>query len=445
MNWVNPIPLLNFSWIVVDCSFNETIKIMKFFLTFFFLISSNILFSQNHREFNREANKSFKNEDYINATLKTIKSLQIKNNFKSAVKLFEKSLSIVNKSNISKINALKAECIPYKDEQSAIKMKEIFIIYSGLDQIQSELLIFPKKVKLKNKNIIAENTYDYNNDLKMVENLLAEYNTITATNFYDEGNQILSRSTSKSDYRRAYRMFVKSDSYIDNFNNVKDLITKTLELGQVKIAIAEMKNFTNYNGDYLLSQIKDQISEKRFTKIITSANVNDITINFEGTNPVYIQSIVEADLKSGKSDKPLIEEIFELEYSHLSIKNVEVISSQEFKNSVQVEERVNDSTTTTVTKSIVGRIYNLYGTAHLEVNVEIWDALNGDVLFKERISSNFYEYKNSFINYRGSRRALPSQYLLQPTSRPRDPDLKKVVEGQVLRRIKNIINLRYKN
>ena len=340
-----------------------------FFLAFLFLISSNILFSQNHREFNREANKSFKNEDYINATLKTIKSLQIKNNFKSAVKLFEKSLSIVNKSNISKINALKAECIPYKDEQSAIKMKEIFIIYSGLDQIQSELLIFPKKVKLKNKNIIAENTYDYNNDLKMVENLLAEYNIITATNFYDEGNQILSRSTSKNDYRRAYRMFVKSDSYIDNFNNVKDLITKTLELGQVKIAIAEMKNFTNYNGDYLLSQIKDQISEKRFTKIITSANVNDITINFEGTNPVYIQSIVEADLKSGKSDKPLIEEIFELEYSHLSIKNVEVISSQEFKNSVQVEERVNDSTTTTVTKSIVGRIYNLYGTAHLEVNV----------------------------------------------------------------------------
>ena len=416
-----------------------------FFLAFLFLISSNILFSQNHREFNREANKSFKNEDYINATLKTIKSLQIKNNFKSAVKLFEKSLSIVNKSNISKINALKAESIPYKGEQSAIKMKEIFIIYSGLDQIQFELLIFPKKVKLKNKNIIAENTYDYNNDLKMTENLLAEYNTITATNFYDEGNQILSRSTSKNDYRRAYRMFVKSDSYIDNFNNVKDLITKTLELGKVKIAIAEMKNFTNYNGDNLLSQIKDQISEKRFTKIITSANVNDITINFEGSNPVYIQSIVEADLKSGKSDKPLIEEIFELEYSNLSIKNVEVISSQEFKNSVQVEERVNDSTTTTVTKSIVGRIYNLYGTAHLEVNVKIWDALNGDVLFKERISSNFYEYRNSFIKYTGSRRALPSQYLLQPTSRPKAPDLKKVVEGQVLRRIKSIINLRYKN
>lgn len=414
------------------------------FLTLFFLINSINLISQNHREFNKEANKSFKNGDYINATLKSIKALHIKNNFKSAVKLFEKSLSAVNESNISKINALKSEFIPYRGEESAIKMNEIFIIYSGLDQIQSELLIFPNKVKLKNKKIIAENTFDFSNDLKITRNLLDKYNTLTATNFYDEGNRILSSSTSKGDYRRANRMFVKSDFYVDNYNNVKDLITKTLELGKVKIAIAKMKNFTSYNGDNLLRQIKEQISKRRFTKIITSANINDVPIDIESSNPGYIQNIVETDLKSGKSDKPLIEEIFELEYSNLSIRNVEVANSQKFTNSIQVEERVNDSTTKKVTKSVIGTIYNLYGTAHLDVNVEILEALNGDVLFKERVSSNF-EYKNSFIKYTGSRRALPQGYSRYSTSRPIAPDLKKEVENQVLKKLKNIINLRYEN
>ena len=49
----------------------------------------NSISGQNHREFNRIANKAFKERDYINATIYSIKSLQVKNNFKTAVKLLK--------------------------------------------------------------------------------------------------------------------------------------------------------------------------------------------------------------------------------------------------------------------------------------------------------------------------------------------------------------------
>mgnify|MGYP003307439595 CR=1 FL=1 len=84
------------------------------------LIFLNTVSGQNHREFNRDANKAFKESDYINATLYSIKSLQIKNNFKTAVKLFERSISLANTDNLSKINRLVDQAVPYKDEQSAI-------------------------------------------------------------------------------------------------------------------------------------------------------------------------------------------------------------------------------------------------------------------------------------------------------------------------------------
>lgn len=70
------------------------------------LIFSNSISGQNHREYNRDANKAFKERDYINATIYSIKSLQVKNNFKTAAKLFERSISLANTNNLSKINRL---------------------------------------------------------------------------------------------------------------------------------------------------------------------------------------------------------------------------------------------------------------------------------------------------------------------------------------------------
>ena len=70
------------------------------------LILSNSISGQNHREYNRDANKAFKERDYINATIYSIKSLQVKNNFKTAAKLFERSISLANTNNLSKINRL---------------------------------------------------------------------------------------------------------------------------------------------------------------------------------------------------------------------------------------------------------------------------------------------------------------------------------------------------
>ena len=404
------------------------------------LIFLNTVSGQNHREFNRDANKAFKESDYINATLYSIKSLQIKNNFKTAVKLFERSISLANTDNLSKINKLVDQAVPYKDEQSAIQMKEIYTTYRRLNQIQNELINFPKKVKLKNKNIITENTYDFTNQINNTKNLLKKYNNITAENFYNEADGILSQSASPTngEYRKAYRLYVKSDSYVDNYNDVKELIEKTLELGKVKIAITK-KNYTNNNFNRLHDQIRDKIFERRFTKNITSTLINEVPINLQDSDPGYIKSLVQS-----ASEDRIIDEIFEIVYIDFRINNIRVINSTPFSNSVQVKERVNDSTTTSVTKTAVGTLYELYGMAELVTNLTISDALYGNVLFDEKIPQN-YEYRKSYINYKGDIRALPKGYSRYTTIRPVDPNLKTQVEQKVLSRISEIINSRYEN
>ena len=409
------------------------------------LILSNSIYCQNHREFNRDANKAFKEQDYINATLYSIKSLQVKNNFKAAAKLFEKSIILANTNNISKINRLADQAVPYKNEQSAIQMKEIYTTYNRLNQIQSELKNFPKKVKLKNKNIITENTYDFTNEINNAENLLKEYNNITAANFYDEANTILSKSVSptKDEYRRAHRLYVKSDSYVENYNDVKELITKTLELGKVKIAITK-KNYTSNNFNRLHDQIRDKVFERRFTKNITSTIVNNVPINLQDSDPGYIKSLVQSSVENNYSKDPIIDEIFEIVYINFRVNNIRVINSTPFSNSVQVKEKVNDSTTTTVTKTAVGTLYELFGMASLETNLTISDALYGNVLFDEKIPK-YYEYRNYYIAYKGDIRALPRGYSRYSTIRPADPNLKSQVETKVLNRINEIIKSRYEN
>ena len=407
------------------------------------LILSNSIYCQNHREFNRDANKAFKEQDYINATLYSIKSLQVKNNFKAAAKLFEKSIILANTNNISKINRLADQAVPYKDEQSAIQMKEIYTTYNRLNQIQSELKNFPKKVKLKNKNIITENTYDFTNEINNAENLLKEYNNITAANFYDEANTILSESASptKDEYRKAYRLYVKSDSYVDSYNDVKELIAKTLELGKVKITITK-KNYTNNNFNSLHDQIRDKVFERRFTKNITTTSVNDVPINLQDSDPGYIKNLVQTASENNYSKDPIIDEIFEIVYINFRVNNIRVINSTPFSNSVQVKEKVNDSTTTTVTKTAVGTVYELFGMASLETNLTISDALYGNVLFDEKIPK-YYEYRNFYIAYKGDIRALPKGYSKYSTMRPADPNLKSQVETKVLNRINEIIKSRY--
>ena len=319
-------------------------------------------------------------------------------------------------------------------------MKEIYTTYHRLNQIQNELINFPKKVKLKNKNIITENTYDFTNQINNTKNLLKKYNNITAENFYNEADGILSQSASPTngEYRKAYRLYVKSDSYVDNYNDVKELIEKTLELGKVKIAITK-KNYTNNNFNRLHDQIRDKIFERRFTKNITSTLINEVPINLQDSDPGYIKSLVQS-----ASEDRIIDEIFEIVYIDFRINNIRVINSTPFSNSVQVKERVNDSTTTSVTKTAVGTLYELYGMAELVTNLTISDALYGNVLFDEKIPQN-YEYRKSYINYKGDIRALPKGYSRYPTIRPVDPNLKTQVEQKVLSRISEIINSRYEN
>ena len=189
----------------------------------------------------------------------------------------------------------------------------------------------------------------------------------------------------------------------------------------------------------LHDQIRDKIFERRFTKNITSTLINEVPINLQDSDPGYIKSLVQS-----ASEDRIIDEIFEIVYIDFRINNIRVINSTPFSNSVQVKERVNDSTTTSVTKTAVGTLYELYGMAELVTNLTISDALYGNVLFDEKIPQN-YEYRKSYINYKGDIRALPKGYSRYPTIRPVDPNLKTQVEQKVLSRISEIINSRYEN
>ena len=180
-------------------------------------------------------------------------------------------------------------------------------------------------------------------------------------------------------------------------------------------------------------------------KIIKSTIINDVPINLQESDSDYIRNLVKSISENKHSpSEPIINEIFEIVYASFIKNDIKVTRVQDFSNSIQVKEKVNDSTTTTVTKTAVGKLYELYGSARLIVNLNINDAVYGNSLLNDRISK-FFEFRDVYIIYKGDRRAIPTSYRKYSINRPLYPNLKDSVERIMLREINNIIKSRYEN
>ena len=132
-------------------------------------------FSQSHRKLTRVGERALKSQDYATATINSIKALQQKDNFKKAIELFETSIIRVNRWYEIQIEQLERNSIPYKSPNSVSETKEIISLFETLISVQNELLFFPPKVKLSNKNAVKDNTKDYRPSLEKAKERLNEY------------------------------------------------------------------------------------------------------------------------------------------------------------------------------------------------------------------------------------------------------------------------------
>ena len=130
-----------------------------------------LISAQNFRKPYREAKRALNKKDYVTATLKSIESLKAKKNFKKSNDIFEKALSQVNTWGSNYIKVLEARAIPYKNYHSVESMKEIFISYAKLDNVQKKLLEVSEGLSSKQQKFILLHTVDYEKNRNEAENL----------------------------------------------------------------------------------------------------------------------------------------------------------------------------------------------------------------------------------------------------------------------------------
>ena len=169
----------------------------KLSLIILLCFSIQLISAQNFRKPYREAKRALNKKDYVTATLKSIESLKAKKNFKKSNDIFEKALSQINTWAASYIKELEANAIPYKDYQSVASMKEIFITYANLDNVQKKLLEVSNSLSSKQQKFILLHTVDYEKNRNEAENLLNAYNNNAADEFYTEGIKVFNNAKNK--------------------------------------------------------------------------------------------------------------------------------------------------------------------------------------------------------------------------------------------------------
>ena len=267
---------------------------MKKTLLFLFLISF-ISYSQSYRKLTRQGERAYKENDYATATINSIKALQQKQNFKKSIELFEKSIIRVNRWYEIQIDKLERSSIPFNEIKDVESTKYIIQNLESLIEVQDELMFFPEKVKLSNKDLISNNTKDFSKKLYEARLRLADYNLLAAKQIFSSAYELYSSASSKRDYQNAYYRFHNIKNYIPNYKNTNALIAECLKMGTMRVAILSPANSSGITDirfnvlNTVVNQIRTNIKRNKF---IIPVQIQNQTIGYYSNN----YSGINADL-----------------------------------------------------------------------------------------------------------------------------------------------------
>ena len=354
-----------------------------------------IISAQNFRKPYREAKRALNKKDYVTATLKSIESLKAKKNFKKSNDIFEKALSQINTWAASYIKELEANAIPYKDYQSAASMKEIFITYANLDNVQKKLLEVSNSLSSKQQKFILLHTVDYEKNRNEAENLLNAYNNNAADEFYTEGIKVFNNAKNKYEYREAYKIFKNSKNYVEEYKDINAYLDKSLNLSILNIGYFPVRNLSNNRSNK--KAMEDLVSNTTgFFNNYTFANYSEISNKIQLRNLGMLNDKGKAQLKN-------IDELVKFKFSRYYA-GPTVIKSKEFYSNTK-EKKKKDGT---VKKWYCeGYKYELTASGYVELIVEIIDN-NGDILDTKKINISKEHNDSFFLATKDSdRRAYP--------------------------------------
>lgn len=351
--------------------------------------------AQSFRKPYRQAKKALNKKDFVTATLKSIASLKVKNNFKKSNAIFEQALSQVNGWGANYIKDLEAKAIPYKDHRSVAPMKKIFITYDNLENVQKKLLELVAVASSKQKKFIALYTLDYKKKRHEAENLLKAYHTNAADEFYIKGLEVFNNAANKYDYKEAYKIFLNSKRFVKEYKEVQMYLDKSLQLGTLNIGYFPFKNFTDTpRGESAMENLMNStinlFDKYRF------ANYSDIS------NKVELRRIGAIGEK-GRAQLKNIDEFVVFKFLTYYA-GPTVVKSREFHENTKEKKKKDGTVKTWYCK---GYKYEVAASGVVEVDLEFLDN-NGDILSSQTISVEV-EHKDKFFlaSKNSDRRAYP--------------------------------------
>ena len=354
-----------------------------------------LISAQNFRKPYREAKRALNKKDYVTATLKSIESLKAKKNFKKSNDIFEKALSQVNTWGSNYIKVLEARAIPYKNYHSVESMKEIFISYAKLDNVQKKLLEVSEGLSSKQQKFILLHTVDYEKNRNEAENLLNAYNNNAADEFYTEGIQAFNNAKNKYDYKEVFRIFEISKSYVDDYKDVRTYLDKSLNLAILNVGYFPVRNLSNNRSSKNAMEAL-VVNTTGFFNNYTFANYSEISNKIQLRNLGMLNDKGKAQLKN-------IDELVKFKFSRYYA-GPTVIKSKVFYSNTK-EKKKKDGT---VKKWYCeGYKYELTASGYVELIVEIIDN-NGDILDTKKINISKEHNDSFFLATKDSdRRAYP--------------------------------------
>jgi hypothetical protein len=344
-----------------------------------------------------EAKRALNKKDYVTATLKSIESLKAKKNFKKSNDIFEKALSQVNTWGSNYIKVLEARAIPYKNYHSVESMKEIFISYAKLDNVQKKLLEVSEGLSSKQQKFILLHTVDYEKNRNEAENLLNAYNNNAADEFYTEGIQAFNNAKNKYDYKEVFRIFEISKSYVDDYKDVRTYLDKSLNLAILNVGYFPVRNLSNNRSSKNAMEAL-VVNTTGFFNNYTFANYSEISNKIQLRNLGMLNDKGKAQLKN-------IDELVKFKFSRYYA-GPTVIKSKVFYSNTK-EKKKKDGT---VKKWYCeGYKYELTASGYVKLTVEIIDN-NGDLLATKNINISKEHNDSFFLATKDSdRRAYPLQ------------------------------------
>ncbi len=367
----------------------------KLSLLLILCFSLQLLSAQNFRKPYREAKRALKKKDFVTATLKSIESLNAKNNFKKSNDIFEKALSQVNNWGKTYIQKLEAKAIPYKDYLSVAPMKEVCITYSKLYTIQNKLFELSDRLSSKQKKFIALHNFDYEKTRNKSDSLLNAYNNNAADEFFNKGLQAFKNAANKYDYKETYKTLSRSIKYVKNYKETELYMNRSLKLGTLNIGYFPIRNLTNtpYDKIATINMVNSTIS--LFGKY-PFANYTDIRNKIELRN-------MGALGEKGKDQLKNIDEFVKFKFLKYYA-GPTVVSSKVFYSNKKEKKKKNGTVKTWYCQ---GYIYEVRAVGTVEVEVDFLDN-NGDLLDSRQVLVNVEHDDKFFLATKESdRRAYP--------------------------------------